>query len=100
MLWWRLAGSGHPWQGSRPLALWSLRRLVRDVLGPVPQTWAGATLWPKVGVGRRPWGSLLGVCAAVTPRLMTRPLVVQPSAPRPARPAHSHGRISVLERVK
>jgi SAM-dependent methyltransferase len=100
VLCWRFFGAGHPWQPSRPLALWSLRRLVRDVLGPVPQTWAGATLWPTVGVGRRPWGSLLGVCAAVTPRFMTRPLLVKTSAPRPARPAHSHGRVSALERVK
>ena len=97
---WRRPGSTHPYRRCRPLALWTLWRLVRDVLGPVPQTWAGATCWPKVGVGRRPLGSLVGVCAAVTPRLMTTPLVVKSGSPRPARPAHSHGRVTALERVK
>jgi hypothetical protein len=41
----------------------------------------------------------VGVCAAVTPRFMTRPLVVPVASRRQAaRPAHSHGRVTVLPR--
>jgi SAM-dependent methyltransferase len=97
---WKAEGR-HPLGQGRALPLWSLRRLVREVLGPVPQTWAGATLWPRVTVGPWPFGGLVGVCAAVTPRLMTRPLVVGERAqPRVVRPVASAGRISALERMK
>jgi SAM-dependent methyltransferase len=98
---WRLPGSRHPLRHGSPLGLWSLRRLVREVLGPVPQTWAGAVCWPRVNVGLKPWGGLVGVCAAVTPRFMTRPLVAEPRrGAAPPHPAHSHGRVIVLQRVK
>ena len=92
---------GHALHKGRPLYLWSLWRLVRDVLGPVPQTWGGVFPWPKPGAGRRPLGSLIGVCAAVTPRYMTRPLVVEAKRRRrPPAPAHIAGRVSQIERVK
>ena len=91
----------HPLHRGRPLFWWSLWRLVRDVLGPVPQTWGGAFPWPKPGAGRRPLGSLIGVCAAVTPRYMTRPLLLEgKKTHRPPTPAHIASRVSNLERVK
>lgn len=97
----RLPGSRHPLHHGRPLSLISLWRLVREVLGPVPQTWAGAISWPSVMVGRWPFSPLLGVCAAVTPRLMTTPLVVEsPARGHAARPAAIHGRVSALQRIK
>jgi SAM-dependent methyltransferase len=100
-LWHWKGGVKHPLGRGRALPLWSLRRLVREVLGPVPQTWAGALLWPKVGVGPWPLGGLIGVCAAVTPRFLTRPLVVGERAQRQVvRPVASAGRISTLERLK
>ncbi|MFH1034785.1 MAG: class I SAM-dependent methyltransferase [Pseudomonadota bacterium] len=96
---WRLPRRRHPLAGGHALAVWSLRRLVREVLGPVPLTWAGALLWPRVKVGPWPLGGLVGVCAAVTPRLMTRPLVVPVTGHRQAaRPAHSHGRVTLAPR--
>ncbi len=100
-LWWRSPGSRHPLHRGQPLSLLSLWRLVREVLGPVPQTWAGAMAWPAVMVGRWPFSPLVGVCAAVTPRFMTTPLVVESAArPGPARPATIHGRVGVLQRIK
>ncbi len=90
----------HPLHRGRPLSLMALWRLVREVLGPVPQAWAGALTWPGPAVGHWPFGALVGVCAAVTPRFATRPLLVKtkPSA-KPVRPVPSHGRV-VLHRVK
>ncbi|MBI5524522.1 MAG: class I SAM-dependent methyltransferase [Desulfarculus sp.] len=96
---WRLPHLRHPLSSGHPLAVWSLRRLVREVLGPVPLIWAGATLWPKARVGPWPLAGLVGVSAAVTPRYMTRPLVVPvASRRRSPRPAHSHGRVTLLSR--
>lgn len=97
-----LPGMEHPLHRGRPLPLWTLRRLVREVLGPVPQTWAGAVGWPRVGVGKWPFGGLVAVCAAVTPRFMTRPLLADNHAARrrPVRPAHIHGRVVPLQRIK
>jgi SAM-dependent methyltransferase len=98
---WRRSGSQHPLHRGRPLSLIALWRLVREVLGPVPQNWAGALSWPSVMVGRWPFSPLLGVCAAVTPRLMTTPLIVEsPASRRPAQPATVHGQVSVLHRIK
>lgn len=97
----RRPGSSHPLHRGNPLSLLSLWRLVREVLGPVPQNWAGAMSWPSIMVGRWPLSPLLGVCAAVTPRLMTTPLVVEGAASgSAARPATVHGRVSVLHRIK
>jgi SAM-dependent methyltransferase len=90
----------HPLHRGRPLGLITLWRLVREVLGPVPQRWAAAQSWPRPAVGRRPWGSLAGLCAAVTPRLRTTPLVLETRGPKPARPAAVHGRVVVLHREK
>lgn len=98
---WRRPGSQHPLHRGSPLSLLSLWRLVREVLGPVPQNWAGALSWPSVMVGRWPFSPLLGVCAAVTPRYMTTPLVVESAhGRRAAQPATVHGRVSVLHRIK
>lgn len=89
----------HPLSGGRPLPVWSLRRLVRQVLGPVPRAWAGASLWPRLGPAPWPLAGLVGVCAAVTPRLRTRPLLVPAAGARgAARPAHSHGRLTLVPR--
>lgn len=89
----------HPLSGGRPLPVWSLRRLVRQVLGPVPRTWSGATLWPHLSPMPWPLAGLVGVCAAVTPRLRTRPLLVPAAGSRgAARPATSHGRLTVVQR--
>ena len=90
----------HPLYQGRPLSLMALWRLVREVLGPVPQTWAGALTWPGPAVGRWPFAPLVGVCAAVTPRFITRPLLLKakPST-KPAQPLPSHGRV-ILRRVK
>jgi len=98
---WRRPGSQHPLHRGNPLSLLALWHLVREVLGPVPQNWAGALSWPAVMVGRWPFSPLLGVCAAVTPRLMTTPLVVEsPATGSAAQPAAIHGRVSVLHRIK
>lgn len=98
---WRLPGPSHPLFKGAPLPLWSLWRLVREVLGPVPKTWAGASMWPGGGIGHRPFAGLVGVCAAVTPRYMTRPLVIETTGrPRAATPAHLHGQVSHLRRLK
>ena len=96
----RWTGSPHPLHNGSPMSLVTLWRLVREVLGPVPQNWAGALSWPSAMVGRWPFSSLLGVCAAVTPRLMTTPLVVESAASGRAQPAAVHGRVSVLHRIK
>ncbi len=98
---WRFSGGKHPLGGCRALPLWTLRRLVREVLGQVPQAWAGALMWPRVTVGPWPFGSLVGVCAAVTPRYLTRPLVVSQRQQRQsAHPVASTGRVSSLQRIK
>ena len=67
----RFAGHRHPLNCSRRLPLWSMVRQIREVLGPVPLNWAGATFWPGYAprVGRRPLAGLVGVAAAVTPAL-------------------------------
>jgi SAM-dependent methyltransferase len=99
--WWRLRRADNPLGQGRAMAPWTVRRLVREVLGPVPQAWAGATLWPRVSVGPWPLAGLLGVCAAVTPRFRTRPLTVKAGHQRQAaRPAHGHGRVILLPRQK
>lgn len=96
---WRLPHLSHPLAGGHPLGVWSLRRLVREVLGPVPLIWSGATLRPAGRVAPWPLAGLVGVSAAVTPRFMTRPLVVSMARPRRATsPAHSHGRVIILPR--
>ena len=92
-------GWEHPLYRGRALSLWTLWRLVREVLGPVPQTWAGASGRPVVMAGRWPFSTLMAVCAAVTPRLMTTPLVVEaPMGARAATPAAGHGRVVLLRR--
>jgi SAM-dependent methyltransferase len=94
----------HPLHLRRQLSLWGLRRLIREVLGPVPQRWAGAGFLPgfRTRLGPPPLGSLVAVSAAVTPRYITRPLEVTSGRPaaRAIQPAHSAGRITVLQRVK
>lgn len=96
-----MPGPRHPLHQGRPLGLWSLLRMVREVLGPVPYAWSGAVLWPRPAIGRWPLATMLGVCAAVTPRYMTTPLTAEAAGPAKApRPAHSAGRVSLLHRVK
>lgn len=96
----RRPAAGHPYRRGRPLPLWSHLRLVREVLGPVPLTWAGASPWAGAVVRRLPGLGLVGVCAAVTPRYATRPLTVTTSTSSPSpRPAHSAGRVA-LRRIK
>ncbi len=103
--WWycRLSGPDHPYSCVRRLPIWVLLRRVREVLGPVPVNWAGATVWPglRPRVGRRPLGGMVAVSAAVTPRYGTRPLVLpaQPHPPR-AQPIIGAGQVSLLRRVK
>lgn len=99
----RLSGPEHPHSCSRLMPIWTMLRRVREVLGPVPVNWAGATSWPgmKPRVGRRPFGGLVAVSAAVTPRYGTRPLSVRTKQrghiPQTLAGA---GRVSVLRRVK
>ncbi|KIX14163.1 class I SAM-dependent methyltransferase [Dethiosulfatarculus sandiegensis] len=97
---WRYLSPYNPLQQRRSFSLLSLWRLVREVLGPVPQAWSGATTWPSLQVGHWPFAGMIGVCAAVTPRYMTRPLIVEPARNPATRPAHSHGSVAVLRRVK
>lgn len=94
----RLHPGFHPLRGGHTLSLWGLRQLVRSVLGPAPQAWSAAQLWPRHQPGPWVWGGLVGVCAAVTPRLRTRPLTVTAGARHAAQPAHSHGRLTVAPR--
>lgn len=93
---------GHPFGHGRPLAPWSMFRLVREVLGPVPRTWAASPPWPGGGLLRWPLGGLVAVCAAVTPRYLTTPLTIRAAGRRgrSASPATSHGRVTALRRVK
>ena len=97
----RWAGREHPLHLGRPISLLGLRGLIRDVLGPVPMTWSAAQAWPMQSIGRWPWGSLIGLCAAVTPRFRTRPLAIQtgPHKIKPE-PLPGTGRISNIRRVK
>lgn len=103
--WWfcRLSGPDHPYNCARLLPIWAMLRRVREVLGPVPVNWAGATYWPglRPRVGRRPFGGLVGVAAAVTPRYGTRPLSVSaPSRQRSAQPLAGAGQVTWLRRIK
>ncbi|MCF8034506.1 MAG: class I SAM-dependent methyltransferase [Desulfarculaceae bacterium] len=97
----RLPGSEHPFAGGALLPPWSLFRLVREVLGPVPRSWAASGPWPGSVLRHWPLGRLFAVCAAVTPIYRTRPLTVS-TAPsgRPAQPVAGHGRVSFLHRIK
>ena len=103
-LWHRLRGGGHPLHRGGGLGLWTLWRLVREVLGPVPQTWAGASPLTGGQWGYWPVAGLVGLCAAVTPRYMTTPLLVEtPNGKKqavPTAPAVSRGRVTLLHRVK
>ena len=97
----RLPRSQHPFASARFLPPWSLFRLVREVLGPVPRSWAASGPWPGSSMRHWPLGGLFALCAAVTPRYRTRPLTVSASPPgQSAQPVASHGRVSFLHRVK
>lgn len=96
----RLPSAGHPLAGGFLLPPWSLFRLVREVLGPVPSSWAATPPWRGSGLRHWPLGGLWALCAAVTPRYLTRPLTVTTAAASPAHPMTSHGRVSILRRVK
>jgi len=100
--WWLRLDSEHfPYASARPLTLWSLRRLVREVLGPVPMNWASALSRPWPWAARWPLASLVAVSAAVTPRFLTRPLtVVAHGARQAARPAPGQARVTLLNRLK
>jgi SAM-dependent methyltransferase len=97
----KIPRSRHPFAPATMLPPWSLFRLVREVLGPVPRSWAASGPWPGSGLRHWPLGGLFALCAAVTPRYRTRPLTVStaPGAP-PAQPVAGHGRVSLLHRVK
>lgn len=97
----RWMGREHPLQLGRPISLLGLRHLIREVLGPVPMSWSAAQAWPMQTIGRWPWGSLVGLCAAVTPRFRTRPLVIQtgPHKIKPE-PVPGTGRMSHIKRIK
>lgn len=97
----RLLGVEHPLHTGRTISLLGLRRLIREVLGPVPMTWSAAQAWPMQNIGRWPWGSLIGLCAAVTPRFRTRPLAIQtkPHKIKPE-PVPGTGRVSHIKRIK
>jgi len=77
--WWRLQNKYYPLAQGRALTLWNLRQLIQNVLGPVPQVWAGTNMWPVINV--KPWyfASLIGVCAAVIPYYRTHPLTIKVS---------------------
>ncbi|ADK84077.1 Methyltransferase type 11 [Desulfarculus baarsii DSM 2075] len=97
----RWLGRKHPVLTGRPIGLLGLRRLVREVLGPVPTTWSSAVTWPWPRVGRHPLGELVGLCAAVTPRLRAMPLPITTAPPVAGREAlRAHGRVSSIHRVK
>ncbi|MCB2227539.1 MAG: class I SAM-dependent methyltransferase [Desulfarculaceae bacterium] len=97
----RRPGSAHPFADAALLPPWSLFRLVREVLGPVPRSWAGSRPWPGSSLRHWPLGRLFAVCAAVTPIYRTRPLTVKAHhGGQQAQPVAGHGRVSVLQRVK
>lgn len=99
--WWGLPGASHPLFKGHPMSLLGLWRMVREVLGPVPQTWAGAGLWHHMEPGKRPFAGLVGICAAVTPRYMTRPLTIEAAgAPLRVGPAALQSQSSHLRRIK
>ncbi len=91
---WRYLGQTTPLKQGKPLGFWSLKSLIREFLGLVPQAWGASSIWPRAGLGVRPVSSLLGVCAAVTPRFRTRPLTVKTRASSPPTPAHAGGAAS------
>lgn len=96
-----LPGGGHPFAGAMLLPPWALFRLVREVLGPVPRSWAATPPWRGSNLRHWPLGNLWALCAAVTPRYRTRPLTVTSAAgASPAQPMTSHGRVGVLHRIK
>jgi ubiquinone/menaquinone biosynthesis C-methylase UbiE len=65
-------------QELRPLRFMGLMRLqglARQVLGKAPQTWRAAGFSRRPFVSRLPIFALVGVCAAVSPRFLTTPLL-------------------------
>jgi SAM-dependent methyltransferase len=85
---WRMRGEPNPFKQARPMGIMGMSRLIREVLGPVPKSWAGTNLWPNMGVGMKPLAALTGICAAVTPRFRTRGLIVKAGrSAKHARPA-------------
>ena len=97
----RRPGAGHPFGDGVLLPPWSLFRLVREVLGPVPTSWAASPPWQGSWLRHWPLGSLWALCAAVTPRYRTMPLTVTATAgTAPAQGVVGHGRVGVLHRIK
>jgi ubiquinone/menaquinone biosynthesis C-methylase UbiE len=57
--------------------LWRLRNLLRQLLGPAPQTFHSAALLSRPLLSRLPLMGLIGLCVPVTPRFMTTPLALE-----------------------
>ena len=91
---WRFFGQKSPLKRGKPLGYFTLRSMIKEYLGPVPQAWSASGIWPRAGLGLRPVSSLLGVCAAVTPRFRTRPLTVKARASASPAAAHAGGAAS------
>ncbi|MDR1396123.1 MAG: class I SAM-dependent methyltransferase [Desulfarculales bacterium] len=69
-----------PLRPLRSFNLWQTRALVRQLLGPAPQSSGSASLTGRPLISRLPFMGLIGVCAPVTPRFMTTPLTLEVDA--------------------
>jgi SAM-dependent methyltransferase len=64
----------------RPLKffnLWRLKNLLRQLLGPAPQSFNSAALLSRPVLSRLPLMGLMGLCVPVAPRFMTTPLALE-----------------------
>ncbi len=77
-------------------SVWQLKRMVRELMGPVPISWRTVCQFPNVSgkffvnlekshlVQRCPFGTFAGVVVTLVPRLKTRPLALRYRSKGPA----------------
>jgi SAM-dependent methyltransferase len=77
-------------------SVWQIKRMVRDLMGPVPITWRTVCQFPNASgkffsnleksqlVQRCPFGTFAGLVVTLVPRFRTRPIALRYRAKRPA----------------
>ena len=76
----------NPLSHARFFGIWELKKIIRDIIGPVPVSWrttlqlpfmrckAWAYLEKRTLVQKSPWGTMIGMAITPIPRFRTRPL--------------------------